>query len=68
MGLHLPLGVVLSLEIIEPIGTRDQEVLTDKLGVDAKETVQHTVVDERTGEKVATERQTKILDLAHRQW
>ena len=63
---YLLLRVILRLEVVEAITAGDKEVFTDIRGMHAEETVEHPVVDERTGKEVLTERESEILDLAHR--
>ena len=63
---HFLLGVVLSFQVVEPIGTRNQEVFSDIRGVHAKQPIEHAVVDEGFGKEVFAERQTEVFYLAHR--
>ena len=62
---HLQLGIILSLEVIESIASRDEEVVADIRGMHAEEALQHTIIDKRAGKEILAERQPEVLYLAN---
>ena len=63
---HLLLRIKLSLQVVESIAARNQEIITNIRCMHTKKSLKHTIVDKRTCEEILAERQTKILYLAHR--
>ena len=66
---HLPLGVVIGLQVIEAIALGYQEMLFDIRHMKAEDALEHPVVDEGLRKQFLPEGQTEILYLAlcHRQ-
>ena len=63
---YLLLSVVFCLQVVEAIGTKNKEVLANIRCMHAKETIEHTVVDEGLGEESFSEGKTKVFYLFHR--
>ena len=64
MPAHLPLRIVFSLQVVETITARNQEMLLHIGRMNAEQPFEHAVVYKRTGEEILAERETEVLNLA----
>ena len=67
--LHLFLGIIFRLNIIQSVTTGHKEMFADIWCMQSEKPIQHPVVDKRTSEKILSERQSEVLYLTycHRQ-